>query len=134
MKLDPKMARDLETVIQTATGDTLKKEAEHKGAVIALVSGELMGFASMEALNKAEAGRGDLFGPRVFAAEERGLVLDAVGIIELFASENDFVVRDLPMDSEVEELQQLLDKWCAHKTLTAIYDSEFDVVVERKRE
>jgi hypothetical protein len=132
MKLEPNMVTDLQTVLETATGDALKKEAEYKGAVVALVMGELLGFPSMEHLGRSEKEYPGLFGSRVFAAEERGLVLDAVGIIELFASEGDFVVRDLPLDPAVEELQQLLDKWCSEKTTTTIYDSEFDIVVERK--
>jgi hypothetical protein len=133
MELETKMMSDLETLVRSAGEGsvTLTQEADYVGAVVVIIDGKLVGFSSLEAMAEVEKSTGTHFGSRVFAAEERGLVLDAVGIVNLFAGSEDYVVRDLPDDEQVEALQQLLDGWC-EKTRTKIFDSDFDEVVVRR--
>ena len=134
MELEANMLSALESIVRSVgTGSvTLTEEAEYVGAVVAIIDGRLVGFSSLEAMAEVEKSTGTYFGDRVFAAEERGLVLDAVGIVNLFAGSEDYVVRDLPDDAQVEALQRLLDGWC-ETTRTKIFDSDFDEVVVRRR-
>jgi hypothetical protein len=131
MNLETRTIQNLDKMLAEAGSATLTPEAEYVGAVVVLIDGRLVGFSSLEALREAERSTGVWFGDRVFAGEERGLVLDAVDIVDLFAGADNYVVRDMPDDEQVESLQRLLDGWC-EKTQTKIFSADFDEVVVRR--
>lgn len=106
------------------------EEKDYSGPVTVQGSEVQLTFDSMDKLREHEQTEARYYGT-VFPCAESGLVLDAVAVIALHeeADDVDATTGDAT-DEQVEELQQLLDAWCA-KTNVRLFRTDFETVLVR---